>query len=291
MKKAVLCVSLVFAFGNAAAMADEMTSAPAYYISLPTPTLQWSGLYFGINGGYGWSNSSVSLAPNDPAALLGTSGGGGTGIHGQAIPSTNFTIDGALAGGQIGFNYQITPLWLVGLEADYQWSDFKGSATTSAFRLGSVGTTNMLFDETVKSFGTVRARMGVIPAAPLLLYGTAGLAYGQVSDDLTVANPLASGTGSLSAGGFSYLCSAGGPACFAGSSSQTLWGWTAGAGAEYALTSNLILRGEASYVNLGVPSGTALAQRTVAGTSAASFTAGFSSVSFVFARGGLSFKF
>ena len=36
------------------------------------------------------------------------------------------------------------------------------------------------------AFGTLRGRLGFTPVAPLLIYGTGGLAYGQVSSDLVV---------------------------------------------------------------------------------------------------------
>jgi len=40
--------------------------------------------------------------------------------------------------------------------------------------------------QTVGSFGTVRARAGVLLMAPLLLYGTGGLAFAQASANLAV---------------------------------------------------------------------------------------------------------
>jgi outer membrane immunogenic protein len=288
VKKTLLSVPVLLALGVAAATADELTSAPAFIFTGPPAYLQWSGPYVGLNGGYGWSNTSVNYTPNDPASAAGTIGGIG---RGQAVPSTSFATDGALFGGQVGFNWQVTSLWLVGLEGDYQWSNFKGTGFSS-FTLGNVGATTIAGSETVKSFGTVRARIGVMPVGgPLLLYGTAGLAVGQVSNNFTIANPLLAGAGSVSSGGFSYLCTAGGPPCFAGSTSKTNWGWVAGAGAEYAMTTNLTLKVELLYMNLGVPSATLVAQNVVAGTAPASFTPGLSSIGIVFMRGGVNFRF
>lgn len=287
MQKSLVCVTVLLALGTADALADELTSAPSYYITAPNSSLPWTGVYVGINGGYGWGNSSVSYQPNDSAAQAGTCGGVG---HGQCIPSMPLKIDGALAGGQVGFNWQVNSMWLMGAEADYQWSNFQGSGN-SAFHLGNVGNTTMLVNATVKSFGTVRARMGVIATNPLLLYGTAGLAFGVVSEDFNLPNALAVGSGSVSAGGFSYLCSGAGSSCFVGSSSKTMLGWTAGAGAEYAITKYLTLKAEVLYVSLGAPDGTVNAQGVVAGTTPSSFIASFSSLGFVSGRGGLNYKF
>jgi outer membrane immunogenic protein len=284
---ALLTLGAFGALGRVDADADEMTSPPAAVITAPASSLQWTGFYIGGNGGYGWSSSSVAYTPNDAAASAGTCGGVG---HGKCIPGQDFLTRGPLAGGQIGFNWQINGLWLVGVETDYQWASLTGTATSS-FSLGNVGNTTMVADQSIKSFGTTRIRMGVILSNPLLLYGTGGLAYGQVSENFKVGNPVSAGSDSLASGGFSYVCSAGNPACFAGASSKTMIGWTVGGGAEYALTNNLIFKSEILYVNLGVPAGTVVAQGAAAGTTPSSFAANLSPAGFIVARGGLDFKF
>jgi outer membrane immunogenic protein len=288
VKKSIACIAALLAFGIADAMAEEMAVPPSQFItSTRVPYLAWTGFYVGINGGFAWGNSSVTFAANDPAALAGTCGGGGApGPRGQCINGVNFHRDGAVGGGQFGFNWQVNSHWLVGAEADYQWSNLDGSVN-STFRLGGVGATNMVANQTVESFGTVRARAGVVLAPPLLLYGTGGLAFGQVHENLRV--PAASSNG-LAAGGFSYVCTIG-TSCFAGSASQFLFGWSAGAGAEYAITSSLIFRTELLYVHLSPPTVTATATAAAAATAPASIAASFSPVYFAVMRGGLSYKF
>ncbi len=160
-------VLLVFgAFGAAVAVADEMTVAPALSITGPTNWRPWSGVYFGLNAGYAWSSSSVSYAANDPAAQAGTCGGVG---HSQCIPWADYYTQGALFGGQIGYNYQIDSIWVAGVEADYQWADLTGQGV-SRFPLGYTSptttsvNTSATVDQSVKSFGTVRLRLGVASA-------------------------------------------------------------------------------------------------------------------------------
>jgi outer membrane immunogenic protein len=70
-----------------------------------------------------------------------------------------------------------------------------------------------------------------------------------------------------------------------------LFGWSAGAGAEYAITTNLIFRTELLYVHLSAPTVTAIATAVAAGTSPASIAAGFSPVYFAVMRAGLNYKF
>ena len=211
MKKSIACIAALLAFGMTGAMAEEMAVPPSQFITARVPYLAWTGFYVGINGGFALGNSSVAFAPKDPAALAGTCGGGGA-PKGQCITSVDFRRDGAVAGGQFGYNWQVNSQWLIGAEADYQWSNLDGSASSS-FRLGNVGATNTVASQTVDSFGTVRARAGVLLAPPLLLYGTGGFAFGQVHENLRVP---AVTTNFLSAGGFSYACTIG-TACFAGS--------------------------------------------------------------------------
>jgi outer membrane immunogenic protein len=286
VKKSIACIAALLAFGMTGAAAEEMAVPPSQFItSSRVPYLTWTGFYVGINGGFAWGNSSVAFTANDPAALAGTCGGGGA-PKGQCINSVDFRRDGAVAGGQFGFNWQVNSHWLVGAEADYQWSNLDG-AVNSSFRLGNVGTTNMVASQTVDSFGTVRARAGAVIAPPLLLYGTGGFAFGQVHENLSVP---AVATKFLSVSSFSYVCTIG-TACFAGAASQTLLGWSAGAGAEYAVTSNLIFRTELLYVHLSAPTVTATATAVVAGTAPASIAAGFSSVYFAVMRAGLNYKF
>jgi outer membrane immunogenic protein len=265
------------------AAAEEMATPPSSFVTAKVPYLAWSGVYFGINGGYAWSNPSVSYVANDPASQAGTCAIPG-GI--QCIPTSDFKRDGGLFGGQVGYNWQFNSLWLAGVEADYQWSDLTGTGNSPFRLIGGTGTSTMTATETVHSFGTLRARLGALPFQSLLLYGTAGLAVGQASENLTLTS---GSTVARTAGSYGYSCTAGN-SCFAGSASQTRIGWTAGVGAELAITTNLTLKGEALYVHLEAPSATATAINS-AGMTPSSFTGNFSYVYFIVARGGLNYRF
>jgi outer membrane immunogenic protein len=257
------------------------------HVASTAPYLSWAGPYVGINGGYGFANSNVLYIPNDLASALGTCGGAGAGnLKGTCIASADFRRDGPLVGGQVGYNYQITSKWLVGGEADYQWADLKGGGI-SAFRLGGVGPSSAVGNQTVESFGTIRARLGVIFTNPLLLYGTAGLAFGQLSENFHI---LPSGTGSFASGGFSYSCLTG-VSCFAASANKGVIGWTAGVGAEYALTTNLTFKTEVLYVDLGGINFVGFAQGIVGPTAQSSFFVNYPQTTFFVLRGGLNYRF
>jgi outer membrane immunogenic protein len=252
------------------------------------PVYGWTGFYIGANGGYGWKDPTVSYAPNDPGAFAGTcSGTGGA----TCIPPASFNTQGGLAGAQIGYNWQVNPNWLVGIETDFDWARISGSGTSS-FNLGSYGPGVFTATETVRSLGTLRGRIGFIPVAPLLIYGTGGLAYGNVSKSAVMPGS-GFGFGGITTGGFSYGCGTftGNVNCFNGASSQTMVGWTIGAGGEYKLTNNLSLKAEYLYVDLGRTAINTTATFAFGGTAPASFTANFGSVSFNVVRVGLNYMF
>ena len=284
VKKSIFCLSALLAFSATGALAEEMATPPSAFVTGRSPYLSWTGVYAGINGGYTWSNPNVSYVANDLAP-------GACALPGnlKCIPTADFKRDGGLFGGQVGFNWQFNTLWLAGVEADYQWSDFTGTGY-SPFHLNGVGgpavLSTMAAKETVGSFGTLRARLGALPFDALLLYGTGGLAVGQVKSSFALTAGASGGSTTPTA---SYLCTLG-ATCFTGSSSQTLVGWTAGGGAELAITSNLTFKGEALYVHLERPSAIATAVNGN-GTAPSSFTGTFGYVYFIVARGGLNYRF
>ena len=119
-----------------------------------------------------------------------------------------------------------------GLEADIQGSAIKNNSTVLFAPAGVVGSTTTTSDN-LNWFGTARLRAGVLASPNLLLYGTGGLAYGHVGENVAiVGNPAAS-------------------ALFVGSGSQTRLGWSAGAGAEWMVTNNISLKAEYLFVDLG----------------------------------------
>lgn len=63
----------------------------------------WSGLYLGAHGGYGWADTDY---PGQPAYPSGP-------------PRPN--LEGGLVGGQVGYNVQLTNV-VLGVEADYSFT-------------------------------------------------------------------------------------------------------------------------------------------------------------------------
>jgi outer membrane immunogenic protein len=144
---------------------------------------------------------------------IGINGGGGWG-RSQWDGLDTFDVSGGLIGGTVGYNWQFGQA-LIGAEGDIDWSSIKG--TTTVLCPGGCETRN-------KWLATVRGRLGYT-FDRFLPYFTGGLALGDINATLPV--PVLPG-GSVSSAG-----------------------WTVGAGLEVGLVSNVSLKAEYLYVDLG----------------------------------------
>lgn len=207
----------------------------------------WTGAYFGINAGYGWGKSDVTATPNDPNSqrvFLGQ----------PNVPtlSASITTNGGLGGIQAGYNWRIAPRWLAGFEADFDGANLHGSTSVPTTIFSGASPASFNTSQTIKWFGTVRARMGYLATPNLLVYATGGLAYGKVNDSATVV--IAPGLqNSIANFGYAFACGGiyGSSTCFDGSNSRIATGWALGAGGEQRITQNLSARVEYLHVDLG----------------------------------------
>lgn len=175
--------------------------------------VDWSGLHIGVNGGYGGGVVESVTAGAQPGQVFNT------------YASNRF--GGALAGGQIGYDYQFANQLVAGLVTDLQWSGIQsGHQATAAGGFTPNGFVYAYNTNAMTWFGTTRARLGYARASTLL-YVTAGVAYGG----LTATAEQFSG------------------ALFTGTSSKSQAGWTVGSGAEYPLTDKMSLKAEYLYTS------------------------------------------
>ncbi len=163
MKSASLFTALLF-FSTAAVAADlPSTKGPPVYA--PPPVFSWTGIYVGANGGYGWSDgTSGPVTATIPGLGSETFAGDSVGSH------------GAIAGGQVGYNYQLGNLVLGG-EGDFDWSGIRGSTIPDP-QNGPALESHLSADQ--RWLSTVRARIGYA-FGPVLVYATGGLAITEAS--------------------------------------------------------------------------------------------------------------
>jgi outer membrane immunogenic protein len=222
------------------ALAADLAPRPVYKAPPPPPpplAWSWTGFYIGSN--FGWIGSTDNTITN-----TGTDGGAaglGSYLGVGAIPATvGISHSNFLGGGQIGYNLQWTPDWVVGLEADFAGiaspsgtviAGFSGNAALVPAQSG--------FSRALDDLGTVRGRVGYLASPAWLLYATGGLAYGETK----LVSAFACAT-----------CAT--PAAISSLTDNWQVGWTAGAGVEWRFAPQWSVKAEYLYVDLGSISNT-----------------------------------
>jgi outer membrane immunogenic protein len=241
MKNPLLVSTVLIGLGFApAAMAADMRfrAAPA-----PPPICVWCGWYLGIDYGGSIGQSRTTDTGTFSSVATGT-----VPLFGE--PFTH-AARGALVGGQVGYNWQWTPNWILGVEVDNQWSG--GGDTANVFGCGSIPpaavgvfglqSTCLTDEQKLTYFGTARGRLGYA-TSDYYWYWTGGAAWGTVKDTLNFA--------STSTVGFNAFCASPPFNCGSGGAfSHTKAGWTIGSGVEVKLNSNWSAKFEYLYVDLG----------------------------------------
>jgi outer membrane immunogenic protein len=182
-------------------------------VKAPPIASRWTGLYLGVNAGYGVARNPTTY------------------FNSTVDENESFKImpAGILGGGQLGANWQVAR-WVVGLEADIQGTGMRDTACV----FGCIATPIFDLSGTVTQklpwFGTARVRLGYA-ADGALFYLTGGVAYGKVEADITHIQGTA---GAIIA-----------------SASDTKTGGTFGAGVEAPLAGNWSAKAEYLYINLG----------------------------------------
>ncbi len=214
MKRTIIsaAVAATAAFSGAAMAADLPRKTAPEPVFQAVPIFTWTGFYVGINGGYIFDGGRSQLT-GSPALLA-------TGL----APAGNVKTlgDGFTIGGTLGYNYQIGSV-VVGLETDLNYVDLGKTVTTA---IGPLATT---LSQDATYLGTLRGRLG-FTFDRVLIYATGGLAYGNQESSTAIA-----GLGGL----------------WAGSKSETRFGYTVGAGLEYAFDRNWSAKIEYLYYDLG----------------------------------------
>jgi outer membrane immunogenic protein len=275
MKKLATAIAAIALIGTPALAADMAVKAPP---PAPAPVYSWTGWYAGVNAGASMGNVKTNLNGSPVSAFnifRGVSGAVPFQVtSGFAFPNDRTYPDGFIGGGQIGYNWEVSPLFVLGFEADIQGALEKDSSNNLTQNVdflilgrtgnvltacGTAGVTAPTFPThctaatsyttQIDWFGTVRARLGYVWGnGEVLSYVTGGLAYGEVKIN---------GASSVSGPVFSNACTA----CeFTFSQTQTIGqshvntGWVLGYGTEGHLPlmpGNWTWKIETLYMDLG----------------------------------------
>jgi outer membrane immunogenic protein len=269
--KRILCGAV---FVSAILLAAPFSSARAADLGVkvpapppPPPAYSWTGFYVGGQGGFAWAYPDLTI----DSGLL-------------TQQSTSFSNQGGFGGGLIGAQYEFGWTHIVaGIEAEYNGGSIKGNATSTIQGLTAAGgplTVTLAQSATLNSFGSVDGRLGVALVGfgfdHMLLYITGGVAFGD---------PKQTATAISSVGAAAPAFVAGTTATFGGGDKT---GWDFGAGIDYWLTTNWIVRGEWRMYNFPSLSVSVPGGLVAAGPAAAALN---TSETVNVARAGIIYKF
>ena len=190
------------------------------------PSVNWTGFYFGAHVGALYQGGSLTLGGTD-----------------APVPDTTFPPNlgtlNAVGGVLGGYNYQTGSL-VLGVEGDVGWTNSLAKVLSGKYCSTADGCNNFYNwhvenDLSEGVTGHIRGRLGYA-AGPLLLYVSGGLALADANLKIT---------GWCNLPGDCVATFHGGPA------NTTLVGGSVGAGAEYALTPHITLRGEYLFDDYG----------------------------------------
>ena len=233
MRIAQLCLSTGAAMA-AITLAGVASAQPATG-SGDLPPFSWSGPYIELNAGDAIKAGTIfdhntGAAPNNQSAIAL-----GLRPNANAVNTTGF-----VGGAQIGYNMELGNSlgWngfgggvVMGLEADADYTDIRRtdtlSNTTNYGPLdtpGAPATTRVnQYQGELRYLGTVRGRLG-LAYRNALLYGTGGVAYGDVLRHMTYYGPNANTT-----------------PYFYGTNDGVKWGYVYGGGIEVAVPTHSFL--------------------------------------------------
>ncbi len=207
MKKLLLASTVLAGLTATASAADLPRRAAPPPVYNPIPVFTWTGFYAGFNAGYGFGTNDDRGATTitDPTGATGLLVAGNAPVAGT-ISFNNRSSEGFVGGGQIGYNWQLTPGSgvVIGVEADAQYVDFgrrNGAVPSTGTALNpGVDFANPNGVSGLDFFGTARGRLGYA-FDRTLVYGTGGFAYGSGGGNTNVDDFR---TGWVAGGGIEY---------------------------------------------------------------------------------------
>lgn len=202
----------------------------------------WSGPYIGVHGGFGQTNDqdderlrfdrnldgnfgeTVTTPTGADAFSPGSCGGSAN--SGVFADGCDDDFDAAEAGIRAGWDFQFGS-FVVGAVAEYSGVSAEDSVTSYSSTPASY-----TFERKLENLGALRARVGYA-MGPALVYGTAGAARGEMSNQFFSSNSVNSFDATIN--------------------EDEADGYQAGGGIEYRLAENLSVTGEYIYTSLEAP--------------------------------------
>jgi outer membrane immunogenic protein len=234
----------IYRFGSAALLAawtvsaGQAADAPSnltYKAPAPAmPASSWSGFYAGLGLGFRADRTDSTSFLFSEAGVPNSFPSFADLVSGEPVNGSAFR-----AAPYLGWNWQVAPHWVVGIEGDVGFAN--RTTSLSGFPFGpDVASSGFAADKfSVKTSwdASARGRLGFLVTPSALLYATGGPAWQHFAVVSTCA-------GLFPCVGFGFT-----PAVIAASTTKT--GGTFGAGFESALWGHWLLRGEYRFSEFG----------------------------------------
>jgi outer membrane immunogenic protein len=167
MKKTFMLGVSFAVLAAAPALAADLAARPYTKAPVLEAPLSWTGFYIGGNVGGGW-NTSFWDNLTDVSGLN------------TGVPLGQLNANGLLGGFQGGFNYQIGPKVVIGIEGEYDFADIRGD---TAFRPREF---NGHIHTRERNIASVTGRIGGLYHDDILIYLKGGWAWSQFRHDVSV---------------------------------------------------------------------------------------------------------
>lgn len=230
----LLCGSALVAAINLAAPAQAADLAARPFTKAPPLVASsWTGFYAGLGLGFRSTRADLTttsvLQDGVPRDLNGS-------VLTQPFDGAGFRVNP-----YAGFNWQVGPSWVVGVEGDVGFGDH--TTALPGFRASPwAGSSTFGADSLSLKTGwdaSLRGRAGYLLTPSTLLYATGGLAWQHYDVTLDCVSASCAGSGRS-------------PNLISNSTTRT--GWTLGADIETALWGNWLVRADYRYADFGAAS-------------------------------------
>ena len=219
MKKSIVLTGALLA---GAALSQFIVPASAADVNVTENP--FNGVYFGVNGGYGWSDSNIDYKGSYETSISVSPIGGG-----NFKGNTSVNSHGGVLGAQFGANYVMDNGLLLGAEINGDWSSLSGD---SNFTNGDVSA-KVSSDITGLGIGEVKLGWANDTFA---IYGLGGFALGNAKLNGNLRTNIINAD-NINVGNFS--------------DDQMVTGWTLGVGADYMLGHNVSIGLAYNYIGFG----------------------------------------
>jgi outer membrane immunogenic protein len=216
-----LVLGIVFAAAVSGPVAAADMGFPGIPMKAPsyTPGFSWTGTYVGADAGGIWG--TFDFGPTTTNNITGAVG---------APVIAGLNNSSVIGGFQAGYNWQIGQ-WVLGLDQDYQFTGLK-QTTTFAAPAGLFLAGDSMAVKT-DYLAATRAKLGMAWDR-VMVYAAGGLETGELDVSST------------------YVARAGGSPALGFTDAHKLhFGFTVGAGIDYAITNNVFIGIEYRYFDLG----------------------------------------